>query len=168
MTQPNDRAIALIPAGLAGICLLLGGIFFAVGWHQRAKSNAASAWPSTDAEITTSRVVERQVQDRRSYAWYTVRDADIAYRYTVAARVYQGTKLDPTGFSTSGDVSPVARYPLGARVRAYYNPANPAEAALTNTGSGTAQFLFLGIGGLMGLIALPFLALARRLARRAT
>ena len=167
MTQPNSRALAWIPVGLAGVCLLLGGVLFAVGWHQRAKANAASAWPSTDAVITTSRVVERQVQDRRSRAWYTVHDADIAYRYTVADRVYQGTKLDPTGFTTSGDVSAVARYPLGAHVRAYYDPANPADAALTHAAS-AAQTLFLVIGALVGLVALPFLYLAMRLARRAS
>ena len=167
MTQPNSRALAWIPVGLAGVCLLLGGVLFAVGWHQRAKANAASAWPSTDAVITTSRVVERQVQDRRSRAWYTVRDADIAYRYTVADRVYQGTKLDPTGFTTSGDVSAVARYPLGAHVRAYYDRGNPADAALTHAASG-AQTLFLVIGALVGLFALPFLYLAMRLARRAS
>jgi hypothetical protein len=59
------------------------------------------------------------------------------------------------------------RYPVGARVRAYYNPANAADAALTNTGSGTEQYLLLGIGALVALLALPFLYLARRMARRA-
>jgi len=167
MSQPNDRVIALIPVGLAGVCLLLGGIIFAMGWHERARANTASAWPSTDAVITTSRVIERRVQDSQDYSWSTVYNADIAYRYTVADRVYQGTRLDPTSFGGIGAVSAVARYPVGARVRAYYNPANAADAALTNTGSGTEQYLLLGIGALVALLALPFLYLARRMARRA-
>lgn len=162
----NDKVMAWVAAGVMGIFLLIGGIAFAVGWHQVGQSNAAASWPSTDATIITSRVVSRQVRDRRDYSWHTVTQPEIVFRYEVDGRAYDGTKLDPTGFMSSGGADVVARYPLGTHVRAYYDPRNPADAALTNAATGVGRYVFLAIGTLMMLLGTPFGYLAIRWWRR--
>lgn len=165
--QTSSRTLALIPAGLAGVCLLLGGIFAAVGWAQYKTAEAARTWPSVEATITTSRVVHRQVRDRRDYTVHNVTSHEIEYQYAVAGRAFTGSSVDPPGFETSGagDAELVAQFPVGAHPRVYYDPTNPSVAALRNAASAPRRYLFLIIGFIVMAIGAPFAALAIRWAR---
>lgn len=166
--QTSPRTLALIPAGLAAVCLLLGGIFAAVGWAQYKTADAATRWPTATATIATSRVVHRQVRDRRDYTVRNVTSHEIAYVYAVDGRPFTGTSVDPPGFESagSGDAELVAQFPVGARVRAYYDPSDPSVAALRTTTGAPRRYAFLIIGFLVMAIGAPFAALAIRWARR--
>jgi hypothetical protein len=156
----------VIAFGLAGVCGVLGLAFFLGGRSHLAKGEAAQSWPPIEAEITASRVVEGSYRDPDDGRWYTSRQAEIEYEYTIGGRRYTGTKLGPTGqASNEAADATVAKYPVGARVEAFYDPANPADAALSREVGSVGKILrAIGIGSFV--LGLPFIWLAIRFLRK--
>ncbi|MCS6906974.1 MAG: DUF3592 domain-containing protein [Anaerolineales bacterium] len=149
--------------------LLCGGFFFLVFgglgiWliassrKQRQKLERSQNWPTTIAEIILAEVRERSQYDnegdtRRYYYPH------VEYRYQVAGVTYQGDAL--TLGARVGYPSPararqeLARYPVGAQVRAYFNPEDPKEAVLELRTTGSNFMLIFGILALLiGLCSL--------------
>jgi hypothetical protein len=63
------------------------------------------------------------------------RSSDVVYAYSVDGHVYQGTRVRLAGHTraavtASGAVTTAERYPAGAAVTVYYDPANPWDATL--------------------------------------
>jgi hypothetical protein len=63
------------------------------------------------------------------------RSSYIVYAYSVDGHVYQGTRIRLAGHARaagagSGAVATAERYPAGAAVTVYYDPANPWDATL--------------------------------------
>lgn len=139
--------------------LVCGGIFFLVFgglgiWlivtsrKQRQKLEASQSWPTAIAQITLAEVRERSDYDsdgdlRRYYYPH------VEYTYQVAGITYQGNKLTfgaQRGYSSPKKANQeIARYPLGAQVKAYYNPENPQEAVLEQRAVGMNFMLIFGI-----------------------
>jgi hypothetical protein len=126
-------------AGIAGAActmilpvLILGGIgYFLYKRNQQsgAARQIAQAWPSTSGTVLMSSVQSRRTG--RSHSIYPV----VVYQYAVDGKTYQSQNIKAgdqymTVRIAGQAQATVARYPIGASVTVYYNPANPAESAL--------------------------------------
>jgi hypothetical protein len=114
---------------LVGVLLIVSTPFAAhSSYRVYQEARQSERWPTSDGEITRSEVEERKEDLTKTVYWPKVQ-----YRYTVAERVYEGTRVnfDESGSQYSGRIeSLVKRFPLGAKVPVYYDPADPAQAVL--------------------------------------
>ncbi len=140
-----------------GILLFLGGsiaAYFAVGsllWQDRA----VRTFIPTDAVVVFSRL---EIHRGKSTSYSPA----VTYSYTFHDTSYRSTRVLP--FAESGAASwaqpIVSRYPVGAKVTAYVNPAAPAESVLVRDYSTTPYVLSCitlfaaaaGIALLLGLV----------------
>ncbi len=128
---------------LGGICAtvvpLLVLIALGVFLYRRSKmrdvtKQAAQTWTSTMGVVMTS-----TIQVKRSYKSRSEIPV-VVYQYHVDGKPYVGktVKAGEQYFSVrlySDAQKTIARYPVGAEVMVYYNPANPAESALERQGA---------------------------------
>ncbi|HWB76548.1 MAG TPA: DUF3592 domain-containing protein [Nannocystaceae bacterium] len=159
MAQP-DRMF-LIPAGLAAVCLLFGGIMYFVGAALSDRAEATKSWPSTEGIIVSNAMTSVPVRDAKSGQWYQRQERNLAYDYVVDGRTYTGHVL---GFGDLPEMDIEQRFPPGAKVPVYYDPSEPNDAALT-TNVSVAQGPFYAIGIGCTVVALPFLYLSYRMRR---
>jgi hypothetical protein len=112
--------------------LIIGGIIWYV-LDQRKKARAVRQasrdWPSTKGKIVKSRVELSSGRDM------TTVEPKIQYEYQVGGRPYQSDQIHSgdkifESISKEETYDLVDRYPVGREVTVYYNPNNPAEAAL--------------------------------------
>jgi hypothetical protein len=112
--------------------LIIGGIVWYVYIQikkARTVKQASRTWPSTTGKIAKSRV---ELAGGRDMATVEHR---IIYEYQVGGRQYQCDQIHPGDkffemASKEETYDLVDRYPVGRDVTVYYNPDNPAEAAL--------------------------------------
>lgn len=111
---------------------IFGGVFMLIRRSsQRADAinTAALRWPSTTGTIVKSRV-------EVSGGEHTSVMPRIIYQYEVGGTTYQSDRIRAGDVHLRGGLTSreaydtVDRYPEGAAVTVYYNPANPAESAL--------------------------------------
>jgi hypothetical protein len=112
--------------------LLLGGLgFFLYKRNQQSNAarQAAQSWLSTGGKVLMSSVQSRR--SGNSTSTFPV----VVYQYEVNGKTHQnqtikaGDQFMNVRILGQADAT-VARYPIGANVTVYYNPANPAESAL--------------------------------------
>lgn len=128
-------AFLLIGLSIIGFLVPTLGIFGGLGWFMKKRSQQAStmladaqSWASTTGEITKSRV---QV----SGGEYTTIGHRIEYQYQVdgtqysASQVHAGDKFYES-YTSDEHYDLVDKYPVGAQVTVFYNPADPSQAAL--------------------------------------
>jgi hypothetical protein len=108
-------------------------------WRGQRRANAARAWPRTTGRVLSSNVREVMVRTRSSVGITTYRMTTgyvpyVVYTYVVDGAQYQAERLRMGESISSSDTraaeQAVARYPAGADVTVYYNPADPADATL--------------------------------------
>jgi hypothetical protein len=110
---------------------------------------AARSWRETTCTVLSSQVGEHSDSDGTTYS------VDVLYTYSDGYRSYQSGRYDFLGGSSSGrqgKEEAVARYPPGARVQCWVDPAHPEEAVLSREPSamwliGLFPLLFVIIGG---------------------
>ena len=111
--------------------LLLGAVAGWIVFRSQRKARAARTWPSTDGRIVESRVEEKTLPGDRPNTRFAPR---IVYEYSVDGRAYRSAHV--SFGATFWSLAPqsarasLARYPTGARVTVYYDPARPEEAVL--------------------------------------
>jgi len=122
---------------LLGVAAMVG-----VGLDQcffrpaRQAKRAAQAWPTTTGVVLDSFVETATSYDSTSNAETTSFTPRVTYEYEVNGQRYRSDRLKTSdGFFRAGLLpgsaeAVVARYPAGAQVFVYYNPANPHEAVL--------------------------------------
>lgn len=111
---------------------IIGGLgyFFYTRYQQgQTKRQESQTWPTTPGVVAMSRVEVRSGGESTSVVPVVV------YQYEVRGQVYQGNiiRAGSNYFRVQGSREPyliVDRYPVGAQVMVYYNPANPADSAL--------------------------------------
>jgi hypothetical protein len=129
--RPTQTKFGVI---IALLLLIVGGIFTFLGVKFIRQQQDAQNWPAVQGIVTDTYIKENvnesidQTDDTITYV------PKVVYEYVVDDRVYSGTQLR-IGFERSYDRRQKANeamtaYPVGAEVTVYYNPANPAEAAL--------------------------------------
>jgi hypothetical protein len=152
-----------IPGGLSAVLFLLALIPLGIAWAQRSADARAESWQATDATITTSQVYDGSYRDQRDGRTYKKEEYQLVFQYEVDGHVYQGSRLDPSGFVSWNPQDVVATWPAGARVQAWYDPEDPSVAALTRD-KGVTRFilpavslLVMLLGGLFGVVSLKLL-----------
>jgi hypothetical protein len=157
----------IVPA----IFVLLGGAFALVAVSTRRQGRICAQWPVAAGRILQSHEVVRlvEVEDDRHDRGPRHRDeeffgANLSYTYEVDGREYRSTRIYPGRPVLDGNpksaAAIIAKYPAGALVSVFYNPANPAQAVLEPLNSIYAKVALLagaGFGGL-GLLAIFLLS----------
>src|SRR5258706_12204589 len=147
VTQPlSSRRTGSFPSG----CLVaFFFLFFSMGLaffyfttlRPAMQSLAARSWQDMTCTVLSSRVGEHG----NTYS------VDVVYTYSIDGRAYQSNRYGFLAGSSSGRAGKeeiVARYPSGARVSCWVDPAHPDQAVLNRDPSAE---------GLFGLIPLVFL-----------
>lgn len=121
-----------ICAAVLPLAIFIGlGIFIYRRSKMRdAAKQSAQSWPGTMGVVTMSTLqIRRSSNNSRSEV------PVVGYQYQVDGQSYTGgtIKAGEQYFNVRlwGEAQKVIdRYPVGAQVMVYYNPANPAESAL--------------------------------------
>jgi hypothetical protein len=136
----SRASIFAIAAGLTGWALLsFGGVFvwifalpvFLLGLVTvvTARVHRATKWNEGQAQVTKSRVVVKRHQFSGE-ATQVTNHASVAYDFTVGSQLFHGNRIS-LGFAPADDVNvTLKRFPAGATVPVFYDPANPADCAL--------------------------------------
>jgi len=123
---------------LGGLCativpliflVVLGIFLYRRSQQGQAAKQAAQSWQSTMGTVLSSSVQSRR--SGNSTSTYPV----VVYQYQVNGQMHQSQtiKAGEQFFNVRiiGEAQATsARYPVGAQVLVYYNPANPKESAL--------------------------------------
>jgi hypothetical protein len=121
-------AVSLVVFSIGTLLLIIfiGVIYYTVRTGVQRKIRAAQDWPETEGQVLVSEVRDEGGEN----GWR----AHVVYRYEVDGRVYENSRIAVAveygreGFQAQEELA--ARFPAGAPVTVYYNPQNPAEAAL--------------------------------------
>ena len=156
---PFGGLVPHVPLIVSAISALVGLIVAGFGVRSYQRARASTAWPFAEGTITESKVVpgsEGTLHPR------------IAYEYRVNGQSYQGARLNVAhkNFGTTGTYAQtrVDRYPMGARVQVFYNPAKPAQSAL-EPGVTVGAYVTLSIGLLLVVSAVIQYVIMTRVVR---
>jgi hypothetical protein len=149
--------VLLIPAVFA----VIGAVFALKGVSLLRQGRVCAQWPVASGKILEAHTAVKLVEnsDDRRHGDDAFFGANVKYAYQVGGRDYRSTRLyvgRPVlgGSKMAQDI--LARYPTGASVSVFYNPANPAEAMLEPLNFINAKLAFfvaIGFGG-FGLLAM--------------
>jgi hypothetical protein len=111
---------------------VLAGLGVHLGRRARRAAlvrRAAAAWAQTAGTVLSTTIQVRRLGQARSEV------PVVMYCYQVDGRPYQSYRLrvgdDTGGIRLNGEASrTLERYPVGSNVTVYYDPADPANAAL--------------------------------------
>jgi hypothetical protein len=153
---------------ICGASLIMGLValpFLAIAWINRRRAQASQGWPMVLGRVSESRVLSSVGSEGD-----TTYEPRVGYAYDVGGRAYENARLTFGGQVQDGNPSgaqrTVARYPIGAIVHVFYNPANPQDAVLERR-SGVSGFMFLVGGGLLAVSCCLPVGLAAYIAFRA-
>jgi len=138
--------VFVIPA----VFVVLGIFLIWLGVRSRKLANASKAWPSTPGRIATSLVREYESTDNDQVNTRVTYTAEVEYDYLVEGEVLRGNRVQfgLGGSSNSKAIREIVnRYPVGAEVDVYYDPAKPSQCTLEQKAAGSVAF-FLIIGTL--------------------
>lgn len=144
---------------------LLAAVFAARAWRGTRQAIAARTWTKTLGQVISSGVVKELVRLRNrpglGYRMAPYFEARVVYEYRVNGVTYQSDRQQFGERTLSSDVrdeeARAAQFPPGRVVVVYYNPANPAEAAL-DPRPGAASVIYWVMAGLMLIMAISVLA----------
>lgn len=111
--------------------VLVGAWMLYRAFGPRLKAKAASAWPSTTAQILETGTREdhmRTATGNVSLAFIPT----VKYTYTVESKSYDGDRItySNVGFDFITASSVCDQFKPGTQTQVSYNPANPAESVL--------------------------------------
>ncbi len=117
--------------------MMIGVLIFGTV-YKYFEISKASRWKSTPGRVLSSRTKARKVRTIDSLsraeagADLKVRNfADLVYEYRVGGKTYRGKRISVG--EDLGDLfveQRLAKYPVGASIKVYYNPRNPQQAVL--------------------------------------
>jgi hypothetical protein len=143
------QLFGLFCGGIFILAFAGAGVFLLVkSFKDRKKAETSQGWPATQGQIIAARISESTSTDSDGDRSTSYSPA-LEYTYNVAGQEYKGDKI-AFGFTQgygryAKAQAALARYPLGAQVTLYYNPANPADAVLERKAGGSTISLVLGI-----------------------
>jgi hypothetical protein len=133
-------AMFAIIAGLSGAALLLFGgglvwifalpvLLLVLVTVLTLRVRRAEKWEEGQAHITKSRVTVKRHQFAGE-ATQVTNKASVAYDFSVGSQLFHGNRIS-LGFGPADEVNvTLKRYPVGATVPVFYDPANPEECVL--------------------------------------
>lgn len=129
--------------GFSSIFVIVGLAVTIFGVLEVLKAQASASWPGAPGIIVASEMSEHYDSDSG-----TTYSADIAYTFQVAATSYRGDQIKIGEVSTSDADDArhwLNKYPVGAEVLVYYDPAKPGESVL-EPGVHASTFFLPGFG----------------------
>jgi hypothetical protein len=136
--EPWTVYLAIGAVTLFLLCALLFAVIYWRGtWQNRASRN----WHSIASQVLESGVAGRG-EESEPYA---------VYEYQAGGRTYRNDRIFLFNAPAGNPKQIAAQYPVGLPVQVYYNPNNPAEAALVRNTPSAA--LYLGLTMLMLFLA---------------
>lgn len=128
--------------------VLAGASLMALGLWMRSQGLQSQAWQSTDGTVTEHRLDESDLENMRPI---------IAYEYVVKSKHYVGWRVSYSSYGASKKAMQayIAPYPLGSKVKVFYDPQCPGRAVLDNRPSQDWLFWFsAGVAFLIGAVFL--------------
>lgn len=135
-----EASLVLLAAGFA---LLGAAVMLAAGVQGIRRGLRTRSWRRAEGRVVRSGVGRESEATGEGTVdrWR----AEVSYRYEAAGRVRDGSAVradDPGSSSSDRAERTAARYPEGAAVAVYYDPADPDRAVLERgVGSGPAGLL---------------------------
>ena len=136
-----DPWTVYLAMGAVALFLLFAVLFAVIYWRGTWKNRASQRWHSIASQVLESGVAGRG-EEAEPYA---------VYEYQVGGRTYRNDRIFLFDAAGSNPRQIAAQYPVGMPVQVYYNPNNPAEAALVRNVPSAA--LYLGLTILMLFLA---------------
>ncbi len=164
MTLRRTAAMILTFVGI--IFLLIGFLLTKyLGKPMVEQAKASENWPTTEGIIKSSEVIEKREDNGLMYS------ANIVYSYTVNGQTIESNQVWFSANYSSSNRQEFQRtvidYPVGKKVKVYYDPDDPVVAVL-NPGAFTSTYIvlflgrtFMGIGGLLVIISMFLLRKSR-------
>lgn len=113
----------------------------------------SASWLPVSAEITRSEVAAESLRYGLRNIRGIVYVAHIEYSYEVDGTEYSGDTICVGGELNTSRRSRAeerrAKYPVGVRVCAYYDPKDPSRACLERTAEGTQLLTWIGLGAIL-------------------
>lgn len=115
--------------------VLVFGVVMYVGIQQALEMGDSRQWPTAEGVITASRIASSHKTSTEK-GWHGSRyeyEVRVQYAYSVGGVSYSGNRLRirPNKYSSEGNAQrELAEYPVGQRVRVYYNPKEPERSLL--------------------------------------
>ena len=124
-------ANALFWTQIAALCflILIGCQVYGL-WRARQQTAASRAWPAADGEIIACELERRSIEDDSADESFA---AAVRYRYQVSGQNFEGDAISVGGPNVTARAlaEKIAdRYPVGRRLRVFFDPRNPASAVL--------------------------------------
>lgn len=123
--MPDDLGKYLI------IAFIVGAVYLA--WHAWQIKQASPNWPYVEGEMLVAKARARNETGEQSgtptHEWFT----EVRYRYTVNGTTYTGDRLRAFGlnhFDEQQALQELAPFPVGQKVKVYYDPAKPSSSVL--------------------------------------
>lgn len=127
-----------------GLMLFAASALFVLIWVlARRRALRTKQWPWVPGRILSSGLVRENSGETSSMR------ASVAYAYEVAGRPFQASRVG-VGGGKGSDLQIVNRYPVGAQIRVFYDPAKPQSAVLE---PGTAGLRVLPIFAVIAFVA---------------
>jgi hypothetical protein len=141
---------ALVGALACVAVLFLGPAAYLIWTSVRSKRKVeeSQSWPSTQGTVLSADIVRRASTDADGDTTFH-HEMVVKYEYAVGGQTYTSDRLTLSKVTKS--VNPrkedelLAPYPVGGPVIVYYNPENPADAALTREAPHTKTLMIIGI-----------------------
>lgn len=115
--------------------VLLFGVLMYVGIQQALEMGDSREWPTTEGVITASRIISSPKTSTEK-GWHGSRyeyEVRVQYAYEVDGVSHSGNRLRirPNQYSSEKNAQrELAEYPVGQRVRVYYDPKEPERSLL--------------------------------------
>ncbi len=145
------------------LAILINAVFFMIGlgifgysMYEAVKAYGSTDWPTVKGTIVDSRIgIHSGSEDGTTYT------PDVMYEYWVQGKLYRAGNIRPSKLDESSPADAqrkLDRFPTGASVTVYYNPADPYDALL-EPGMELHNYLipFVGIFVMADSVAFPFI-----------
>ena len=148
----TDLVLVLIGGGACTVLL-----YVAIGILREAR--ASRRWPQTTGTVLTSCVESRKkTPGDNDSDTAVINSPNVVYEYQVNDQSFRGSRIDLGQRTSEYELESILdRYPVGAEVVVYYNPADPQDAVLER--DAPAGTFWIGGGCVLFSIAVPIIAI---------
>lgn len=163
----TGNGVPLFAFALPGVAILAAILSIASIARTRRLASASARWPTVPGTITTSSVIEEEIEDTSNDDKSIIRkihryQVDLRYAYQVGKRDFVGTARNWgwTGVYGLRELAEKAtgQYRQGQPVTVYYDPEQPGNAVLepASLQGSMAPLIFAAISAIAGAALLTF------------